>query len=69
MADPSFSLSEGHTPTVLSVVGKWPANRPYLGVYDEEGFVGSLDCDQMVALRDALTAAVKHRPEDKPDAC
>lgn len=57
-----FAVKEPDQDVTLSVVGRWPGHRPYLGIYTAAGMIGHLDHEQMVALRDALTAAVKHRP-------
>ena len=48
----------------IGVVGRAPTDLPYLRLGDAEDgghYLGSLDLDDMVALRDAITRAVKHR--------
>lgn len=47
----------------LEVVGKRPGNEPYLWVADEDGnHLGTFPEDQMRALRDAITEAIRRRP-------
>ena len=62
-------MSEGmefklETGVKVQVVGTAPANLPYLRVEGADGsYLGSLDLAEMVDLRDALSAGLKHRSQ------
>lgn len=51
-----------HLKATVSVVGTAPTNTPYLRIEDGHGvYLGTIDGDDLVALRDAITAAIKGR--------
>jgi len=50
------------TQALIAVVGRSPLNRPYLRIESASGvYLGSIDGDDLVALRDAITEAVRRR--------